>query len=81
MCVSDDKVATVGTINLDYRSLYHHFEDGVFMYNVPAVMDIKKDFDDTFKKCSRVISDNNDNRKTFMDKVGYSLLRLFAPLL
>ena len=81
MCVSDDKVATVGTINLGYRSLYHHFEDGVFMYNVPAVMDIKKDFDDTFKKCSRVISDNNDNRKTFMDKVGYSLLRLFAPLL
>ncbi|MCB6567377.1 phospholipase D-like domain-containing protein, partial [Desulfovibrio desulfuricans] len=42
--VCDDKIATVGTINLDYRSLYLHFECGVYMYDVPAIKDIKEDF-------------------------------------
>ena len=42
--VSDDEVATVGTINLDYRSLYLHFENGAYIYNNPAVRDIEQDF-------------------------------------
>ena len=49
MSVADDaRLATCGTINLDYRSLYHHFENGCFMTDVPAVLSIKEDFDETF---------------------------------
>ena len=40
----DDKCATVGTINLDYRSLYLHFENGIYLYNNKILKDIKKDF-------------------------------------
>lgn len=45
--VSDDQIATVGTTNLDFRSLYLHFECGVWMYNSKAVLQIKKDYFDT----------------------------------
>ena len=51
--VSDDDTATVGTINLDYRSLYLHFECGTFIYNNQVVRDIEKDFQDTLKKMSK----------------------------
>ena len=82
MCVSDDRIATVGTINLDYRSLYHHFENGVMMYKNKAVIDIKTDFDKMFKNdCKCVNEEFKDVRKTFLNRVGYSILRLFAPLL
>ena len=50
MSVADDCMATCGTINLDYRSLYLHFECGVFMYNNPAVRDVERDFQNTLKK-------------------------------
>ena len=52
--VSDDDTATIGTINLDYRSLYLHFECGVFVYNNPVVRDVEKDFQETLKKCHRI---------------------------
>ncbi len=81
MCVSDDEVACVGTINLDYRSLYHHFENGVFMYGCKAVDDIKKDFLDTFKVSKDVTDNYHEDRNTLSRRIGYSLLRLFAPLL
>ena len=45
--VSDDETAVVGTINLDYRSLAHHFENAIWMYKTDIVADIKKDFLDT----------------------------------
>lgn len=48
---SDDDTATVGSINLDYRSLYLHFECGVFIYRNPVVRDIEKDFQETLAKC------------------------------
>lgn len=54
MSVADDRLATCGTINLDYRSLYHHFENGCFMTDVPAVLSIKEDFDETFRQCREV---------------------------
>lgn len=47
--VSDDDTATVGTVNLDYRSLYLHFECGVFIYNNPVVREIEQDFQETLK--------------------------------
>ncbi len=49
------KIATVGTINLDYRSLYLHFENGLFLYNNDTVMDIKKDILDTLEDCNRIM--------------------------
>lgn len=51
--VSDDETAVVGTINLDYRSLAHHFENAIWMYKTDIVADIKKDFLDTQEKCER----------------------------
>ena len=52
--LADGKTAAVGTINLDYRSLYHHFENGVLMHGCRAVNDILRDFEDTFAKCCEV---------------------------
>lgn len=52
--VSDDAKAVVGTINLDYRSLYHHFECGTFLYKTECIAEIEKDFQDTLEKCRRV---------------------------
>lgn len=79
--VSDDKVAVVGTINLDYRSLYLHFENGVFMYNVSAIKDIEKDFEETFAVSEEVTEKYyTKNRGTTM-RIWQCLLRFFAPLM
>ena len=79
LCISDDKVATCGTINLDFRSLYHHFENGVLLYKVPAIADIKQDLLDTFERSEDVTSKYNVRQKG-MIRVVQSLLRLVAPL-
>ena len=52
--VCDDEIGVVGTINLDYRSLYLHFEDGVWIYRNKVIGDIKKDFTDTLDYCNPV---------------------------
>ena len=52
--VSDDEKAVVGTINMDYRSLYLHFECAAYMYRNPAVMDVEEDFQETLKKCQKI---------------------------
>ena len=54
MSVADDCMATCGTINLDYRSLYHHFENGCFMADCQAVVDIKNDLIRTMGECRDV---------------------------
>ena len=78
--VCDDKIATVGTINLDYRSLYLHFECGVFMYRSQAVMELKQDVLDTIAGSKQITLDFCRNRNIF-SKLLQSILRLFAPLL
>ena len=78
--VSDDDTATVGTINLDFRSLYLHFECGTFIYNNQVVRDIEKDFQETLKKCQKVTVTDLRNRK-FGEKVCGRVLRLIAPLM
>ena len=77
--VSDDNIATVGTINLDYRSLYLHFECGVFMQNVDVVKDVKNDFIDTIEK-SKIVSKKEATPK-LLKGVWQAVLRLFAPLM
>ncbi len=71
--VSDDAEAVVGTINLDYRSLYHHFECATWMYGTSAVADIEADFEKTREKCRVVTKD------TVWD--GYKRLRPFGAVI
>ena len=78
--VSDDEKAVVGTINLDYRSLYMHFECGVWMYGTPEVAQIKQDALDTFQ-ISRLITYEHEMSQSWMKKTLQGILRLFAPLL
>ena len=79
-CVCDGEAATVGTINLDYRSLYHHFENGVLLYHMDAVAEVEKDFRGLFPVCEEVTDYYRDNRTAPM-RIGQCILRLFAPLL
>jgi cardiolipin synthase len=80
MVVADDKVATCGTINLDYRSLYHHFENGCLMAGSHAVLEIKQDFEQTFKQSTEVTEQYNTVRSAYL-KLSQLFLRLFAELL
>ena len=77
--VSDDKVATVGTINLDYRSLYLHFENGTYIFGSEKIADIKEDFMKTNEE-SRLITLKDLRMGTFA-AFRVAVLRLFAPLL
>lgn len=78
--VSDDDTATVGTINLDFRSLYLHFEDGVFIYNNAVVTDIESDFQNTLKECHRVTL-KEVRERSLPVKIEGQVFRLFAPLM
>ncbi len=78
--VSDDNTAVVGTINLDYRSLYLHFECATYMYKTACVKDIKKDFEETLTKCRRITLEDCEARSVFK-KMTSAVLRVFAPLL
>ena len=80
MCVTDDKAATCGTINLDYRSLYHHFENGCLYIDHPAVLETKRDFERTFLECREVTEEYTTGRGRIL-RLGQMFLRLFAPLL
>lgn len=79
-CVSDGKVATCGTINLDYRSLYHHFENGCLLYDCDAVRDIRRDFDRTFPQC-REMTEKYKYGRPVRTRIWNVVLRLIAPLL
>ena len=80
MSIADDRMATCGTINLDYRSLYHHFENGCFMVDCPAVMDIKHDFRHTFSQCRDVTEKYKTGLGAHL-RLGQLILRLFAQLI
>ena len=77
--VSDDKVATVGTTNLDFRSLYLHFECGLWMYGCTAVDEVKEDFLKTLDSCQPITE--KDCRCSLPMKLLQDVLRLFAPLM
>ena len=78
--VCDDEIATVGTINLDYRSLYLHFECGVWLYRSEAVLQIKEDALSIFGQCREIRWEDWENR-SLRTRFFQSVLRLFAPLL
>jgi cardiolipin synthase len=78
--VCDDEIGVVGTINLDYRSLYLHFEDGVWMYRNSVIADIKKDFVDTMEYCNPISLEFCRSRKLPV-RIMQNVLRLVAPML
>lgn len=75
--ICDGKTAVVGSINLDCRSFYLHFEDAVFLYGSPAIEDIEKDFAEIFPVCKEV----RTQKTPFPMQVWQSFLRLFGPLM
>lgn len=78
--VCDDREAVVGTINLDYRSLYHHFECALWMYDVPAVGKMEADFQHTQALCQRVSQETLRNQSRKERWTGF-VLKFLAPLL
>ena len=78
--VCDDEIATVGSINLDYRSLYLHYECGIYMYRSKAVRQVKEDVLNTIEQSKTISLGFCQNREWYV-KVLQCLLRLFAPLL
>ena len=74
----DGTIAMIGTINLDYRSLVHHFENGVWMYRCDAIAALKKDMDDTLTKCIEVTPDML--KTNLMQRFICSVVRIFAPM-
>lgn len=78
--LSDDIHAVVGTINLDYRSLYHHFECAAYLYKVPALRDIQEDFRDTLQKCQEITMTDVKKRSIF-SRLTAMLMKVMAPLM
>lgn len=77
--IVDDLYATVGTVNLDYRSLYLHFECGVLMYKTKCIKDIKDDFNNILNKSKEVTL--NDTKIGLFRGLKRAILKLFAPLM
>ena len=78
--VSDDEIGVVGTINLDYRSLYLHFEDGVWIYRNRVIQDIKDDFIQTMEYCRQIKPEFCLNRNIGL-RIMQNIFRAFAPLM
>lgn len=77
-CVVDDSIGTIGTVNLDYRSLFLHFENNSLFYKVPLLADLKADFLATQEQCRERTMENIG--KSFFKWVLDGVLRIFAPL-
>ena len=77
--LADDVYAMIGTVNLDYRSLVHHFENGVWMYRCDSIKDLKRDLEDTMAKSIEVTP---ALLKTgLVTRFVRSVVRIFAPML
>ena len=80
MSVADDRMATCGTINLDYRSLYHHFENGCWIHDPATAVSIREDFDSMFAQSREVTEEYRTGERAVM-KIWQLFLRLFAELM
>ena len=78
--VSDSAEAVVGTINLDYRSLYHHFECATYLYQTDCISEIEADFQSTLGKC-RQVTVETVRRESWRVKLTGRLLKAVAPRL
>lgn len=80
MMVSDDEVASVGSVNMDFRSFEHNFEANAFFYDRPTVLRMKNIFL-ADQKDSLLLSSKVWGKRSRMNKATESIVRLFAPLL
>ena len=78
--LSDDTAAVVGTVNLDYRSLYLNFECAAYLYKVPALQEIRRDFEETLKK-SHLITPEDIRNEKLSTRLTARLLKIIAPLM
>lgn len=77
--IVDDRFAAVGTINLDYRSLVHHYENAVLLYKTESIADIRQDFEDIFEVSQEIFSDTIN--PTWYQMIIKEVTQLFAPML
>ena len=80
MFICDDLMGTVGTANLDYRSLFLHLECGVFLYNCNCIKDMKKDFEDSIS-ISKEWTYKDFKHVNIFKRMYWAILRIFAPLM
>ncbi len=78
--VSDDNIGIVGTINMDYRSYYMHYECGALIYGSQMIYDMKRDYMDVLQHCVEITLDDCINTP-MAKQVIQSFLNIFAPLL
>ncbi len=78
--VADDEYGIVGTINLDFRSLYLHFEDAVWLFRTKSVLAIRDDYLKTLEVCQQITL-ASCRSVSWYQKIFRSILRLFAPLM
>lgn len=76
---SDDVIAMIGTINLDYRSLTHHFENGVWIYNDKCILDMKEDYINTLGEC--IYMNDEIIKVGLFKKMVRKIAKIFSPLL
>ena len=79
-CICDGEIVSIGTSNLDYRSLYHHFENNVLLFGCNAVEDIARDFESLFPQCEEVTDKYRTGSGAAL-RLWQCILRLFAPML
>jgi cardiolipin synthase len=78
--VCDDQEAVVGTINLDYRSLYHHFECATYLYKTDCIPEIEADFQNTLEKC-RAVTPETIKAEKFSTKFVGQTVKFLSPLM
>lgn len=77
--ISDDLYAVVGSINIDYRSLYLHFENGVYIYNDEEILKMKTNFLNDLKVSEEITYESWAKRKWYKKIIAF-ILKMFAPL-
>lgn len=80
MITIDDSSAIVGTVNWDFRSLYLHYENAVFMHNCQAISSMNKDLNAMLTDCKLITLRDIKARKWYEKTIAF-ILKIFAPLL
>lgn len=75
--IVDDEFATIGTINLDFRSLFLHFENGIWLYRAPCIQAMEADFQTTLRQCQAYTT----QKESKVSSILRSILRVFSPLM
>ena len=79
--VGDGEIGTVGSINLDYRSLYHHFECGILLYKTDSLKDVEEDFEKTKAECVEITPEIFRKRVSIFRTALGCTCKIFGPLL